>query len=202
MATRATTTELRRGNWTRSASLQAILVPLASLLVAFSLIGAGSRLLIIVGLPALVSRGWGVNRDRRRRRAWASRLLAVVAAVFVGFSVVFPTLLAVDFPAKPRAAVNQPASRWPHEDVIFAASDGVRLSGWYVPPRNGAAIVLVQGGGGDRQGTILHARMLATVAMSSSGVNSRVAEDYVRRSEAVAHRGASNGAQVLPDVPA
>jgi predicted alpha/beta-fold hydrolase len=30
-----------------------------------------------------------------------------------------------------------------------------------VHSRNGAAIVLVHGGGGDRQGTILHARMLA-----------------------------------------
>ena len=49
----------------------------------------------------------------------------------------------------------------PHARVTFPADDGVRLSGWYVPSRNGAAIVLVHGGGGDRQGTILHARMLA-----------------------------------------
>ena len=49
----------------------------------------------------------------------------------------------------------------PHARVTFPADDGVRLSGWYVLSRNGAAIVLVHGGGGDRQGTILHARMLA-----------------------------------------
>jgi uncharacterized protein len=117
----------------------------------------------VLYLLAGVSRGWGVNQGRRRRRAWANRLLAVVAAVLVGFFVVFPTLLAVDFLAKPHAAVNQAALGLPHENVTFAASDGVRLSGWYVPPRNGAAIVLLHGGGGDRQGTILHARMLAKV---------------------------------------
>ena len=81
--------------------------------------------------------------------------------MLVGFFVVFPTLLAVDFLAKPRASINQAALGLPHERVAFPASDGVHLAGWYVPSRNGAAVVLVHGGGGDRQGTILHARMLA-----------------------------------------
>ena len=209
MATLAPATELRRGNWARVVALQPLLVPLASLLVALTLLGAGARLLLVVALPALaigaishrlsrpsaagvalllgvlalgagliarsnllivagvlyllagISRGWGVNRGRRRRRAWTNRLLAVVGAALVGFFVVFPTLLAVDFLAKPRAPINQAALGLPHARVTFPADDGVRLSGWYVPSRNGAAIVLVHGGGGDRQGTILHARMLA-----------------------------------------
>ena len=209
MATLAPVTELRRGNWARVVALQPLLFPLASVLVALTLLGAGPRLLIVVALPALaigaishrlsrpsaagvalllgvlalgagliarsnllivagvlyllagISRGWGVNRGRRRRRAWANRLLAVVAAVLVGFFVVFPTLFAVDLLAKPRAAIDQAALGLPHARVTFPADDGVRLSGWYVPSRNGAAIVLVHGGGGDRQGTILHARMLA-----------------------------------------
>src|SRR5206468_6761371 len=72
-----------------------------------------------------------------------------------------PTLIVVGYLAKPRAAINEAALGLPHERVRFAASDGVQLSGWYVPSRNGAAIVLVHGGGGDRQGTIRHARMLA-----------------------------------------
>ena len=57
--------------------------------------------------------------------------------------------------------IDQAALGLPHARVTFPADDGVRLSGWYVPSRNGAAVVLVHGGGGDRQGTILHARMLA-----------------------------------------
>jgi uncharacterized protein len=209
MATVAPATGLRRGNWTRISALQPLLVPLASLLVAISVSGAGPRLLIVVALPALaigaihhrlrrpsaaafalllgvlalgagliarsellilagalylllgISRGWGVNRGRRRRRAWANRLLAVVEAVLVGFFVVFPTLFAVDLLAKPRAPIDQAALGLPHARVTFPAGDGVRLSGWYVPSRNRAAIVLVHGGGGDRQGAILHARMLA-----------------------------------------
>jgi uncharacterized protein len=115
----------------------------------------------VLYLLAGISRGWGVNRGRRRRRAWTNRLLAVVAAGLVGFIVVFPTLFAVDLLAKPRAPINQAALGVPHARVTFPADDGVRMSGWYVPSRNGAAIVLVHGGGGDRQGTILHARMLA-----------------------------------------
>ena len=209
MATLAPAAELRRGNWARVVALQPLLFPLASLLVALTLLGAGPRLLIVVALPALaigaishrlsrpsaagvalllgvlalgagliarsnllivagvlyllaaISRGWGVNRGRRRRRAWTNRLLAIVGAVLVGFFVALPTLLAVDFLAKPRASINQAALGLPHERVAFPASDGVRLAGWYVPSRNGAAIVLVHGGGGDRQGTVLHARMLA-----------------------------------------
>jgi uncharacterized protein len=209
MATLAPATDIDRGKWARLTSLQPFLVPLASILVAIALSGAGARLLIVVALPAVaigaihhrlprpsaaavalllgvlalgagliarsnglvaagvlyllagVTRGWGVNRGRRRRRAWANRLVATVAAVFVGFFVVFPTLLTVDFLAKPRAPVNEAALGLAHERVTFPASDGVRLSGWYVPARNGAAIVLVHGGSGDRQGTILHARMLA-----------------------------------------
>ena len=209
MATIASATELRRGNRARVVALQPVLVPLASLLVALTLFGAGARLLLVVALPALaigainhrisrpsaaavalllgvlalgagliarsnllivagvlyllagISCGWGVNRGRRRRRAWTNRLVAVAGAVLIGFFVVLPTLLAVDFLAKPRAPINQAALGVPHARATFPADDGVRLSGWYVPSRNGAAIVLVHGGGGDRQGTILHARMIA-----------------------------------------
>jgi hypothetical protein len=139
-----------------------------ALLFGVLALGAGliarNNLLIAAGvlfLIAGISRGWGMNRGRRRRRAWTNRLLAVVAAVLVGFFVIFPTLYAVDLLAKPRAPIDQAALGLPHQRITFPASDGVRLSGWYVPSRNGAAIVLVHGGGGDRQGTILHARMLA-----------------------------------------
>ena len=209
MSTLASATTPSRRSLTCATALEPFLVPLASLLVAITVFGAGPRLLIVVALPALaagaishrlsrpsaaaialllgvlalgagliarnnlliaagvlfliagISRGWGVNRGRRRRRAWTNRLLAVVAAVLVGFFVIFPTLYAVDLLAKPRAPIDQAALGLPHERVTFPASDGVRLSGWYVPSRNGATIVLLHGGGGDRQGTILHARMLA-----------------------------------------
>jgi hypothetical protein len=195
--------------WARAAALEPLLIPVASLLLALALLGAGWRLLIVVALPALLigalahrlprsaaaavalllgtlalgagliartdllvvagllyllaglSRAWGVNRGRRRLRAWANRGLAAVGAVLIGLVVVYPTLLVVDYLAKPRASINEAALALAHERVTFAASDGVRLAGWYVRSRNGAAIVLVHGGGGDRRGAIRHARMLA-----------------------------------------
>jgi dienelactone hydrolase len=45
--------------------------------------------------------------------------------------------------------------------VTFRASDGVRISGWYRPTRNGATILVVHGGGSDRRGSVAHASMLA-----------------------------------------
>ena len=198
-----------RWRWPRAAALQPLLVPLASLLLALTLLGTGWRLLLVVAVPALaigafvhrlprsaaagaalllgvlalgagliaradllvlagllyllagLNRGWGVNRGRRRFRAWMNRGLAALGAVLVGFFVVYPTLLVVDYLAKPRTTINEAALVLAHERVTFAASDGIRLAGWYVRSRNGAAIVLVHGGGGDRQGTIRHAHMLA-----------------------------------------
>ena len=49
------------------------------------------------------------------------------------------------------------SSASPHEDVTFTTSDGLTLHGWYIPSRNGAAIVDFPG----RLGTQAHARMLA-----------------------------------------
>jgi uncharacterized protein len=36
------------------------------------------------------------------------------------------------------------------QDVTFATSDGLKLYGWYVPPQNGAVIMLLHGRGGNR----------------------------------------------------
>jgi fermentation-respiration switch protein FrsA (DUF1100 family) len=45
--------------------------------------------------------------------------------------------------------------------VRFRASDGLALAGWYRASRNGAAVLVVHGGGGDRTGAVAHAEMLA-----------------------------------------
>jgi pimeloyl-ACP methyl ester carboxylesterase len=43
------------------------------------------------------------------------------------------------------------------EEVTFEGGDGLRLAGWFVPPRNGATIILLHGYGGNRTGTVWYA---------------------------------------------
>lgn len=47
------------------------------------------------------------------------------------------------------------------EEVAFTSSDGVTLSGWYIPSRNRAAVILLHGYGGNRLEMIWRADMLA-----------------------------------------
>ena len=78
MATLAPAAELRRGNWARVVALQPVLFPLASLLVALTLLGAGPRLLIVVALPALAI-GAISHRLSRPSAAGVALLLGVLA---------------------------------------------------------------------------------------------------------------------------
>jgi hypothetical protein len=117
-------------------------------------LGAGviahSSLALLAGLAALTVgsvRGWGINRPHGRRRAWRNRVATTVGAFAAVAFVAFPTLTTVGYLAKPRQPVRESALGLPHERVAFPASDDVRLSGWWVPGRNGAAVVLVHGGG-------------------------------------------------------
>ena len=108
---------------------------------------------------------WRAGRRARQPprsgvRRWAGRLGAAVVALLIAMFVVYPVLMTVGFLAKPREEIDERALGLPHERITFRSTDGVRLEGWYVPGRNGAAIVLVHGGGGDRQGPTGHARML------------------------------------------
>lgn len=114
----------------------------------------------VLDLGIGVRLGWGVNRGRRRLPAWGYRIVTAAGAAIVSVLVVYPSLIAVDYLAKPRDVVGDRALRIPHSDVVFRASDGVRLAGWYARGANGAAIVVVHGGGGDRTGAVRHARML------------------------------------------
>ena len=47
-----------------------------------------------------------------------------------------------------------------YETVSFTASDGVDLEGWYRPSENGASVLMISGGGGNRRSTLRHAEML------------------------------------------
>jgi uncharacterized protein len=115
-------------------------------------------LLIPVG-AVLVGLGIWIPWRSRGTGRWRNRAIAAAAIPLVALFVVLPVGAALWTTGKPRAHIGTFAV--PHRDVTFRTSDGLRLSGWYVPTHNGAAVVIVHGGGGDRDGARLHAAMLA-----------------------------------------
>ena len=46
------------------------------------------------------------------------------------------------------------------EEVTFSSEDGLQMAGWYVPPENGALIILLHGYGNNRKAMIWHAEQL------------------------------------------
>ena len=64
----------------------------------------------------------------------------------------------VDIHSLHRAVGNPPSADY--ETVHLTTSDGLELEAWYRPSRNGAAVLMLSGGGGDIRGTIGHAQML------------------------------------------
>ena len=46
------------------------------------------------------------------------------------------------------------------EEVTFLSEDGLRIAGWYVPPENGALVILLHGYSGNRTAVIWHAEQL------------------------------------------
>ena len=129
----------------------------ASDLTGVLALAAGIVLVVLgVAIP-YVHRGAGAATMRRR---WAYRAVAVLGGVAVLYVLVFPTGTAIVVTHKHREAIGDPPGPG-YEQVSFESSDGLRLSGWYVPSRNRAAIVVVHGGGGDRTGAVRHARLLA-----------------------------------------
>jgi fermentation-respiration switch protein FrsA (DUF1100 family) len=99
-------------------------------------------------------------RSRRRgeslRRTYLRRLLLLLGAAVVFLFFVFPLSLSYVFTHVARVKVPAANLGAPHEPVAFTTSDGLTLRGWYVPSRNGAAVVAFPG----RAGPQKPARML------------------------------------------
>ena len=60
-------------------------------------------------------------------------------------------------------SLHKPVGDPPSADyrtIGFTAADGVELEGWYRPSENGAAVLVLSGGGGDRRGAVDHAELL------------------------------------------
>ena len=95
--------------------------------------------------------------DRRRRR-YTRRTLIGVAAVIVAMGVLFPLGFGYVTAHVMRQTVPAANLGAAHENVSFATSDGLELQGWYVPSKNGAAVIAFPG----RSGSQAHTRMLVS----------------------------------------
>jgi fermentation-respiration switch protein FrsA (DUF1100 family) len=99
----------------------------------------------------------------RAARRWRKLLAVPIAWAVLQFGVL-PGVGAVAATNAPRTRVGSvtPADRGlPYADVSFHTVDGVRLSGWYVPSRNGAAVVLAHGSGSTRSSVLDQAVVIA-----------------------------------------
>jgi hypothetical protein len=112
--------------------------------------------LVLAGLAVAIL--WRARRPSSWR-VWAQRAGAAVATFLGVVLVLGPTALGIIEVHKWREPIGAAPGQG-YRDVAFRSSDGLRLTGWYRPTTNGATILLVHGGNGDRQGPARHARML------------------------------------------
>jgi alpha/beta superfamily hydrolase len=112
--------------------------------------------LLLLGLGAVTlwrTRGRHGSRPRRYLR----RSLLGAAGATVALLVVAPLSGAYLFTHLGRPVVPEADLRVPYEQVSFTTSDGLELAGWYVPSKNGAAVIAFPG----RNGPQAQTRMLA-----------------------------------------
>jgi uncharacterized protein len=119
----------------------------------------------LLAIPAgLLLLGLGVVTLWRTRRTegnrpwrYGRRLLFGAAGVVAAYAVLLPIGLAYITTHVGRAVVPPNDLRVAYENVSFTTSDGLKLVGWYVPSKNGAAVIAFPG----RKGPQAKARMLA-----------------------------------------
>jgi hypothetical protein len=112
--------------------------------------------LLLLGLGAVTL--WRTRRtDDNRVWRYARRALLGVAGVVALYAVLVAIGLAYVTTHVARAVVPPNELGVAHENVSFETSDGLKLEGWYIPSKNGAAVISFPG----RKGPQKQARVLA-----------------------------------------
>src|SRR5699024_166957 len=126
-----------------------IALPRASVVAAVLPLALGPAAAVILFTVAVVlllraTRRWG----RLILLPWLGVVLVAVYSTSIAFAAAYP----------PRPAAGEPPSgaTW----ASMTAADGTALAGWYIPSRNGAAVVLRHGAGSTSSHTIAQARVL------------------------------------------
>jgi len=124
---------------------------------------AAAAMAAIVLVTSVIALLWGAATLVRAAPGWW-RLVAVPVALVLLWFVLLPLTLAVNATTRPPGPLGRatPASYGlGYRDVTFRTADGVRLSAWYIPQRNGAAVVLLPGAGSTRTAVLGQAAVLA-----------------------------------------
>ena len=112
------------------------------------------------GLGLFVAGAFELVRNAPR---W-HRLFIVPALLFATYATVWSLGQAIAATNVPRTSVasTTPADlNLDYRDVEFRTNDGVRISGWYIPSSNRAAVVMMHGAGSTRSSVLDHAVVLA-----------------------------------------
>src|SRR5207237_9616779 len=79
------------------------------------------------------------------------RGLPALGGVGAAYRLLFPLSLSYVFPHAARAGVPRAELGAANEQVTFRTTDGLTLKGWYVPSRNGAAVIAAPGRAGSQR---------------------------------------------------
>jgi dienelactone hydrolase len=110
-----------------------------------------------VGLALLALAAVLLWRSRKPGRLrWLRRAGLAALAVLGAYWLVVPVAMAILATHRPRADVPPAQLGRPYEQVTVRTSDGLKLAGWYVRSRNGAAVISYP----TRAGKLPQARML------------------------------------------
>jgi hypothetical protein len=93
---------------------------------------------------------------RREGRRWPRRAALTVGCLVVAYLVVLPVGFAIVATHQPRRTAGPSDLGGPYERVTLRTTDGLLLSGWYVPSHNRAAVIAFPG----RRGPVPAARLL------------------------------------------
>jgi dienelactone hydrolase len=121
-----------------------------------TVVGAATALAGLLGIAAGLRRSWRGLHRWRRLLILPLLLVLVLPATSVGLAVAYATS-----PPSGLGAATPADQSLAFDNVTMRTDDGVRLAGWYVPSRGGAAVVLLHGAGNTRTAVLQHAGILA-----------------------------------------
>jgi dienelactone hydrolase len=116
---------------------------------------------VLAGGALIVAGLLDLARGRRRVQA-AVRLVPVVVLVLLAGWTLVPAVAVTNVPPIALGDDTPAAHGLEALDVTYRSADGVRLAAWYVPSRNGAAVVLRHGAGSTRTAVLDHAAVLSS----------------------------------------